>query len=191
MDWIDLAQDRGTWRAVLNAVINLWDPQSEGNFLTRSGPVSFSRKILLHEGGWLVTQLLSYLVSSSFTWRRVDGQSCVESESAYHLFFLQKGQNIATVCSCRISFYRALENKQLYTLRCNNGFREPHGGHSGHFNITFNCFLTKNTMILELHNALYSCTLVGCIVVQPVVFFNIEHPDAAQMRRPKHVGANK
>jgi hypothetical protein len=26
MDWIDLAQDRGRWRALLNAVMNLWVP---------------------------------------------------------------------------------------------------------------------------------------------------------------------
>jgi hypothetical protein len=24
MDWIDLAEDRGRWRAVVKAVINLW-----------------------------------------------------------------------------------------------------------------------------------------------------------------------
>jgi hypothetical protein len=26
MDWIDMAQDRDRWRAVLNAVMNLWFP---------------------------------------------------------------------------------------------------------------------------------------------------------------------
>ena len=26
MDWIDLAQDRGRWRDIVNAVMNLWVP---------------------------------------------------------------------------------------------------------------------------------------------------------------------
>jgi hypothetical protein len=32
MDWIDLAQDRGQWRALVNTVMNLWVPF--GKFLS-------------------------------------------------------------------------------------------------------------------------------------------------------------
>jgi len=34
VDWIDLAQDRDRWRALVSAVMNLWVAQNVGNFLT-------------------------------------------------------------------------------------------------------------------------------------------------------------
>ena len=33
MDWIELAQDRSRWWALVNAAMNLRVPQNEGNFL--------------------------------------------------------------------------------------------------------------------------------------------------------------
>ena len=34
MNWIDLAEYRDRWRAVVNAVMNLQVPENAGNFLT-------------------------------------------------------------------------------------------------------------------------------------------------------------
>jgi hypothetical protein len=48
MGWIELAQDRDRWPALVNVVMNLQVPYNAGNFLTCCKPVSFSRRVLLH-----------------------------------------------------------------------------------------------------------------------------------------------
>jgi hypothetical protein len=47
MDWIDLAQERDRWRALVNTVKNLQVSQNAGNFSTSCETVSFSRRALL------------------------------------------------------------------------------------------------------------------------------------------------
>jgi hypothetical protein len=48
MDWIDLAQDRNRWRALVNAAMNHRAPYNAGNFLTSWEPVSFLRRTVLN-----------------------------------------------------------------------------------------------------------------------------------------------
>jgi hypothetical protein len=49
MDWIDLAQDRDQWRALMNTVMNLRVRLNTGKFLNGCTIDSFSRRAQLYE----------------------------------------------------------------------------------------------------------------------------------------------
>jgi hypothetical protein len=49
MDWIDVAEDRYQWRALVNMVMNLGLPENAGKFLTSCITGGISRRAQPHE----------------------------------------------------------------------------------------------------------------------------------------------
>jgi hypothetical protein len=49
VNWVDVAQNRDQWRALVNTVMNLQVRQNAGKFLSSCTVGSFSRRAQLHE----------------------------------------------------------------------------------------------------------------------------------------------
>ena len=47
-DWMELAQDRERWRALVSTVMNIRIPKKRGISWLATEPVSFSRRTVLH-----------------------------------------------------------------------------------------------------------------------------------------------
>jgi hypothetical protein len=48
MDWIDMAEDKDQWRALMNTLMNLWVPLNVGKFLSSCTTGGLSRRARLH-----------------------------------------------------------------------------------------------------------------------------------------------
>jgi hypothetical protein len=49
MDWIDLAQNRDRWRALVNIIMSLWVPRNVGKFFSSCTTGGFSRRTQVYE----------------------------------------------------------------------------------------------------------------------------------------------
>jgi hypothetical protein len=74
MEWIDLAQDRDQWRALVNTVMNLRAPKNAEKLLSSCTTGDFSRRAQLHEEittcmqqWWIVGSGVFYTVRAETT----------------------------------------------------------------------------------------------------------------------------
>lgn len=74
VDWMDLAQDRYKWWAVVNAMMNLQVPSNAGNSSTSWGNVGFWRTVLSGGGSLMLhwPPLVWALRHKRATWRHED-----------------------------------------------------------------------------------------------------------------------
>jgi hypothetical protein len=54
MDWIDVAQDRHRWRALVNTIMNHWAPYNFGQLFSNCAAGGFSRRAQLHGVSYLL-----------------------------------------------------------------------------------------------------------------------------------------
>jgi hypothetical protein len=75
VNWDHLAQDRDRWRAVVNAVMNLWMRHKAGNFLAESARIGFS-STLLHVTSGVQRLADNMCVHSTHSVRRTSTHLC-------------------------------------------------------------------------------------------------------------------
>ena len=59
MDRINVARDMNKWRTVVKTAVNIRVPYNGSRFFTSPGTVSFSRMVLFHRLGYVVSRLLN------------------------------------------------------------------------------------------------------------------------------------
>jgi hypothetical protein len=72
MDWIDLAQDRDQWRALVSTVMNLRVLQNVRKFLSSCTTGGFSRRAQLHEVMYVLHSNLSVFIRRDFVGLKYD-----------------------------------------------------------------------------------------------------------------------